>query len=266
MASGYTSSKDGAVLAAFRRVADLADAHPASLNEFTKVLAAMSCKHSSIHDLEPLLTPEVCDFGTACLHSARLLDAAVLHQLLQLGRGGDDGRLSKARQLKQAAQHCSSSQSSLQQVLHLHLASEAAAGVTTGRGISAAADSPTLQHPPASRALAALAHASRSVRWELVRWFGSPAPDTKKGMQGANLLALLPAVAALDDGAVCRLLRVGDTTIDEVRGVQALRQYADEYVAHCSTKYANLTAAVVFIPQAADHWWQLLFECVFHQG
>jgi hypothetical protein len=85
-------------------------------------------------------------------------------------------------------------------------------------------------------------------------------------MQGAQLLQVLPAVAVLDDAVVCKLVRVGDATINAAGGISALRQYADEYVAHRSSKYANAGTAVVVIPPAKAHWCQLLIQCVFYQG
>jgi hypothetical protein len=141
----------------------------------------------------------VCAFGTGCMQHAHLLDAAVLHHLLQLGRGGDDGRLRSAQLLKEVAsqQYSSSSSSScsLRQVLQNYLAAQAAVAPPEGcsmRGNSASQGSCSSSKQllragaaaPASEAMAALAKANRSVRMELVRWFGGPQPDVKRACKG----------------------------------------------------------------------------------
>jgi hypothetical protein len=210
-------------------------------------------------------------FGMACLQHARHLDIAVLHLVLQLGSGSKDGGLTKTRKLKAAAQHYKSGLS-LQEALQAHLAAQhnaqqAASSVLQGtsapathtsatqatHNIVAAGTAASTAAPSSSAGFAApavagdaqqqhgmgarlamktIAETNHGVRQKLVHWLGSDEPDESKVLHGAKFLRLLPAVAALDDAAVVRLLSVAGKRINAGAGLRLLRRFADEYMSN----------------------------------
>jgi hypothetical protein len=120
-------------------------------------------------------------------------------------------------------------------------AAAAAVDISTGpcaAGQAAANSAPAEQpniHLGAKQAMRILAGSNHGVRQQLVRWLGAAEPDEGRVLHGAKFLELLPAVVALEDAVVMRLLCVGDRRMSAA-GVRLLRSVAAQHVVTGSAK------------------------------